>query len=84
MSLMPVWTSDVDVLRLEFRDLAAKAVVTFTVKRDVATAITDARLVPKTTFAQIAAVLISEFLELLDENGRAAAYKQAMIDSMGK
>jgi hypothetical protein len=84
MSLMPVWTSDVDMLRLEFQDKTAKPVVTLTVKRDAATVITAARIVPKTTFAQIAAVLISEFWELLDEGGMGTAYKQAMIDSQGK
>jgi hypothetical protein len=84
MSLMPVWTSDVNVLRLVFQDAAAKPVVTFTVNRDAAKEITAARLVPKTTFAQIAAVLLSEFGEILDEDGMAGTYNQAMIDSRGE
>jgi hypothetical protein len=69
---------------LEFQDGAAKPLVTFAVKRDVAKEITAARLVPKTTFAQIAAVLLSEFGEILDEDGMAGTYNQAIIDSRGE
>jgi hypothetical protein len=84
MRLTPVWVSDATTLRLEFQDGAAKPLVTFAVKRDVGKEITAARLVPKTTFAQIAAVLLSEFGEILDEDGMAGTYNQAMIDSRGE